>query len=381
MFVTRSINGVSKGPNVELVDLTQELEVPAVLSRHSFLSPLPALPMQVVVEDDDGDFCIEVPNSDEADAEVPNSAADHGNGSAPVIAEEVDDNSQVDPLPRAVAVQSVPSRINDENVPLDPLGPLGTLGPFTPLSGDAELGTQQEWVPPRVVPEARCCLMNPDGLCSKCVGDGDPEDVPQHLLPSGQTPGEPDIEDRCETVEDVRRTTHQHSYDQACGCLQEYKKSGRKKKIFVCTTSDKEEIDGEPKITDCAYKAVWRLRTKGGMKHWVLDRKNSHLQHAIGCQSKRRMTSDMLMNNKKFVGSIINRDKSTIKQLFRDGLTAGVTNNSMSKRLLYRARDRLLCHLASDYENHFDWMETWSKIFCQHNSGSVYDIDKDDQGR
>ena len=65
------------------------------------------------------------------------------------------------------------------------------------------------------------------------------------------------------------------------------------------------------------------------------------------------MTSDMLMNNKKFVGSIINRDKSTIKQLFRDGLTAGVTNNSVSKCLLYRARDRLLCHLASDYENHF----------------------------
>ena len=82
-----------------------------------------------------------MPNSDEADAEVPNLDADHGNGSAPVIAEEVDDNSQVDPLPRAVAVQSVPSRINDENVSL---GPLGTLGPFTPLSGDAELGTQQE---------------------------------------------------------------------------------------------------------------------------------------------------------------------------------------------------------------------------------------------
>ena len=89
----------------------------------------------------------------------------------------------------------------------------------------------------------------------------------------------------------------------------------------------------------------------------------------------------MLVHNPKFVGSIINRDKSTIKQLFRDGLTAGVTNNSMSKRLLYRARDKLLCHLAVDYENHFDWMATWAKIFVRHNPGSVYDIDKDEEGR
>ena len=175
--------------------------------------------------------------------------------------------------------------------------------------------------------------------------------------------------------------THQHSHDQACGCLQLYKKFGSKRKIFKCTTADKEVIDGEPKITECAYELVWRLRTKGGIKYWVLDRQKSHLRHAIGCQSKRRMTSNMLMHNKSFVGAIQNRDRSTIKQLFRDGLTPGVTNASMSKRLLYRARDQLLCHLASDYENHFDWMETWAKIFCQYNPGSAYDVDKDEEGR
>ena len=381
-LVTRRIPQVSKGTTVDLIDLSQDLEVPAVLSRHSFLSAIPALPMQIVVEDDDGDFCIEVSHSDDDDDEVPNSAADNGNGSAPVIAVEVEDNAQVDPLPHAVAVQSAPSRINDENTPLGPLGPLGTLDPHCGEGDNAELGIQQEWIPPRVVPEARCCLMNADGLCAKCVGDTDPEDVPRHLLPSGYLcPGKPDIEDRCETAEDVQRTTHLHSYHQACGCQQLYKKSGSKRKIFVCTTADKEEIDGEPKITECAYKAVWRLRTRGGTKYWVLDRKNSHLQHAIGCQSKRRMTTNMLMKNPKFAGSIINRDKTTIKQLMRDGLTPGVTNNTLTKRILYRARDRLLCHLASDYEHHFDWMETWAKIFCDHNDGSAYHIDKDEDGR
>ena len=93
------------------------------------------------------------------------------------------------------------------------------------------------------------------------------------------------------------------------------------------------------------------------------------------------MTEDMLVHNPQFVGSIINRSKSTIKQLFRDGLTAGVTNKSMSKRSLYRARDRLLCHLASDYTHHFDWMETWAKTFCDVNPGSAYDIDRDEEGR
>ena len=374
--MTARNGNVPTNMKVTLIDMTQELEITAVLSRHSFLAAVPAAPMRIIVEDDDGNFCIPVPESASCEKEVSTSDIDHEDASVPLVAE-------VDPFPRTPPVLSVSSHTNDENVPLGPLGPKGPLGPLgtlDPANDHPELVTQSAWIPPRVVPEARCCLMNADGLCSKCA-PGDPEEVPRHLLPSDEIHGKPDIQDRYASAADAKRATQLHSYHQACACQQDYKKSGGRRKIYVCTTADKQEIDGEAKITDCAYKTIWRLSKKGGITSWVLNRKNSHLRHATACQSEPRMTEDMLVHNPQFVGSIINRSKSTIKQLFRDGLTAGVTNKSMSKRSLYRARDRLFCHLAADYTHHFDWMETWAKTFCDVNPGSAYDIDRDEEGR
>ena len=61
---------------MNLIDLTEELNTPAVLSRHYFLTPLPAIPMQLIVEDDGGDFCVPMNesaacNDDDGDFCVP----------------------------------------------------------------------------------------------------------------------------------------------------------------------------------------------------------------------------------------------------------------------------------------------------------------------
>ena len=376
--------------NVDVIDLTQELNTPCLLSRHSFVCAARSTPIKVIIEDDDGNFS--VPFDGSAPPKVSTSTSDPDDSCGPVVAVPCEPVTEHNPLAvrsGAVAVSTNPAPRNDEN---DPLGTLGTLStnkvspagksvrcPLDPYGDHVELKKQVDFIPSRVVPETRCCLLNPNGLCAKC-STSDPEEVPEHLRPSNMSPGQQDIPDRCDNSKDAARATYMHSYKQAASCKLSGK-SGQKRKIYECTTAHLETIDGKPKIIHCHYTAVWRQRRKGGVLSWVLDRKASHLEHALGCQSKCKMSEDMLVHNDNFAGSIINRSKSTIKQLWRNGLTPGVTNNSMSSRMLYRARDKLLCHLARDYDNHFDWMETWAREFCEFNPGSAYDIDKDEEGR
>ena len=306
-----------------------------------------------------------------------------------------------------------------QSPPLDPFDPLGEHPQF--------VAVQSSWLPSRVVPDdalftlvnngAPVCSRsdNPDPadaydifLDASCAPtspatkevshqkksassassatsatnkDIYPEEVPMELRPDAIIPGNRDIPDRCAEVKDILLTTQWNSYNQGCGCLLDRKNSGQRRKILYCSTKHEAIIDDKPKIVDCPYRAIWRFHVNKGLGTWDLDRKNSILVHAIGCQSKRRLTSDMLVHQKEFVSKIASRKTVTIKHLYNAALTEGVSKASVSARTLYRAKHELLCQMASDYDNHFDHMHTWAQNYCAKNPGSHWDVQRDEEGR
>ena len=76
---------------------------------------------------------------------------------------------------------------------------------------------QVDWIPPRVVPEARCYLMNVNELCPK-FSTSDPEEIVTSTFDSfqfGNLPIKPDIQDLYETVTETGRATYMYFYNQA----------------------------------------------------------------------------------------------------------------------------------------------------------------------
>ena len=95
--------------------------------------------------------------------------------------------------------------------------PENDLDPLDPSGDHVELGMQVDWIPPRVVPEARCYLMNVNELCPK-FSTSDPEEIVTSTFDSfqfGNLPIKPDIQDLYETVTETGRATYMYFYNQA----------------------------------------------------------------------------------------------------------------------------------------------------------------------
>ena len=190
-------------------------------------------------------------------------------------------------------------------------------------------------------------------------------------LLSQSVTGQFDILNRYDSVNQLRRATQLHCYQQNCGCkLQRGKQHGGKKKVFVCTSDGK-----------CPYVVTWRQRTKLGNKWWEMDNSNSMLIHAIGCESTPHMSQDLIANMPEFKNAIVNDKSSTLKVLERAALTAGVTKSHMTSRMLYRAKNSVVRNTAKNYDENFNHLESWGNKFVSKNRGSHFHIERDEFGR
>ena len=152
---------------------------------------------------------------------------------------------------------------------------------------------------------------------------------------------------------------------------------GRKKKVFVCSSS----VGNQENAVPCHYKMTWRKHSKNGLCWWDLDRSDSFRIHAIGCEAKQQMTAEMIANNPIFAGVIVDDKSASLKTLIRNSLTKGFTKTSVSRRTLYRAKERVLKNNAKNYDENFNHMHTWLEEFAKKNPGSHWNIERDHENR